>query len=119
MLDLSGVGYLSSAGLRVSLTTARHCQRAGGQMALAAAPPAVQQVLHLAHLSEIIPIFETVARAADSFREGPAAPLPEPAALSFAEEIYRLALDLIGKTVSQAIRRIERVIENPSSMPLG
>lgn len=93
VLVLSNVDYVSSAGLRVLLSTARRVQQGQGKLVLAAPAPQVRQILDMAGFAAIIPIFDTVHQACDVF-----APAAEPAQtdlcpLSFAEELYLLALD--------------------------
>lgn len=93
VLDCSAVEYISSAGLRVILGAAKRMQKAEGKLVLAAASPQVRQVFDMAGLGAVIPVFETTDEACASL--APAVPLPPPdqRPLSFAEEIYLLALD--------------------------
>lgn len=93
VLDLSSLDYISSAGLRVLLTTARHAQRAQGKLVLADASLPVRQVLDMAGFASIIPVFDSVEKACGYFGSADGATLPPPCPLSFAEEIYLLALD--------------------------
>jgi anti-anti-sigma factor len=100
VLDLSGVEYVSSAGLRVFLAAAKRMQRAQGRLALAAPAPQVREILDLAGFAAILPVCETVADAVGRFpaADAPAAPAPAPlplahGPLSFAEELFLLALD--------------------------
>ena len=48
LLDLAGVEYVSSAGLRVLLLVAKRLQAAGGDLVLSGLGPAVRQVFELA-----------------------------------------------------------------------
>ena len=93
VLDLFGLEYLSSAGLRVFLAAARQMQRVGGKLALAAVTRPVWEILHMAQFSAIIPLFETLDQACASFASPVTQTRPDPCLLSFAEEIYLLALD--------------------------
>jgi len=93
VLDLSSMDYVSSAGLRVLLNAARNAQKAGGRLVLAAASPQVKQVLDMVGFGAIIPVFETTAAACASFAPTPSVERPATAPLSFAEELYLLALD--------------------------
>jgi len=97
VLDLSGLEYVSSTGLRVLLTAAKRMKQAQGKMALAAPTSQVRQILDTTGFETIIPLFDTTEKAVESFMPAvpgltaqPNAPLPQ---LSFAEEIYLLALD--------------------------
>ena len=59
VLDLSGVDYISSAGLRVLLVAARQVQAAGGRLALCAMGPSVRQVFQLAGFLPLFTIQDT------------------------------------------------------------
>ncbi len=54
--DLSGLDYISSAGLRVLLMTAKALQRAGGRLCLFGLQASVKQVFDIAGFSSIIPL---------------------------------------------------------------
>ena len=56
VLDLSGIEYISSAGLRVLLLVAKKLRAAGGEVVLCALGPAVRQVFELAGFLSIFPI---------------------------------------------------------------
>lgn len=93
VLDLAGVDYLSSAGLRVLLTAAKRVQQRQGKLVLAAPATQVAQILDMAGFTAIIPVFETVKQACDSLVPAAEVALPDPCSLSYAEELYLLALD--------------------------
>ena len=59
VVDLSGVDYISSAGLRVLLVAARRVQAGGGRLALCAMGPPVRQVFQLAGFLPLFTIEET------------------------------------------------------------
>ena len=63
VVDLSGVDYISSAGLRLLLNLFKKLQQAGGTMALAGTKPYCQKVFELAGFGGIFPMFEQVAEA--------------------------------------------------------
>lgn len=58
ILDLSGVDYLSSAGLRVVLVAAKSTRASGGKLVLAGPRPAISEILTMSGFERII---ETVA----------------------------------------------------------
>jgi anti-anti-sigma factor len=95
-LDLSGIEYVSSAGLRALLTVAKQMQKAQGRMVLAAPSDQAGQVLEMAGFSGIMSVFPTTAAAIASFRsakESAAGKEPLALHLDCAEELYLLALD--------------------------
>jgi len=67
VLDLSGVDYMSSAGLRAMVATLKAAKRVGGDLRLASPSPRVEEVLHLAGLSSIFTIHPSREEAVASF----------------------------------------------------
>ena len=63
LLDLSGVHYMSSAGLRVLMLAARQCQKQQGEIVLAALSPFLQEVFKITHFDTIFKVFATVRAA--------------------------------------------------------
>ncbi len=63
VLDLSGLDYVSSAGLRVFLSAAKRLQQAHGKLTLANPTDQVQQIFDIAGFAAILPIFKSVADA--------------------------------------------------------
>jgi anti-anti-sigma factor len=59
VLDLSGVDYISSAGLRVLLVAARRLQATDGRLVLCAMGPPVRQVFQLAGFLPLFTIQDT------------------------------------------------------------
>ena len=105
VLDLAGVDYISSAGLRVLLTAAKSLQKVRGKLVLAAPSHQARQILDMAGFPAIVPVTDTIDQACASFAlpaaesaRASVAPPSEPvrsvrSPLSFAEELYLLALD--------------------------
>ncbi len=60
VLDLSGLDYISSAGLRILLTPAKRVARAEGRLVLFGLQPQVREVLEI---SGLLPIFKVAADA--------------------------------------------------------
>jgi anti-sigma B factor antagonist len=60
LIDLSGVDYVSSAGLRVFLVLARTMKEAGGRLVLASMGASVRQVFDLAGFTAIFEIEPSV-----------------------------------------------------------
>jgi anti-sigma B factor antagonist len=67
VLDLSGVEYMSSAGLREIVTAVKKVKRASGDLRLAQPSDRVREVLEMAGLDTIIRIFPTQGDAINSY----------------------------------------------------
>ncbi|MBY0463887.1 MAG: STAS domain-containing protein [Burkholderiales bacterium] len=65
--DMSGVSYISSAGLRALLITLKSCRAKSGDFRLAAVQPAVLSVLSMAGFTKLIKVFDSTTLAAGSF----------------------------------------------------
>jgi anti-anti-sigma factor len=63
LLDLRGLEFLSSLGIRMLLSVARMVSRRGGQMVLFGARPMVAEVLNAMGLDEVLPIVATEQEA--------------------------------------------------------
>ena len=59
VLDCSQMSYVSSAGLRALLISARKCQQGSGKLALAALQPECRSVLEMSGFLSIIECHET------------------------------------------------------------
>lgn len=63
VVDLGGVGYVSSAGLRAILAGVKAARSAGGDLAIAAAQPQVREVFELAGLTTIVAFHDEATAA--------------------------------------------------------
>ena len=63
VVDLSGVEFIGSLGLRMFITVARTLSRKNGRLILYAPQPFVAQVLETASLGDIIPVQPDAASA--------------------------------------------------------
>ena len=63
IVDLAGLDYISSAGLRGILTSVKRIKAEGGQMVLTALHGTVKEVFEISGFNTIIPIFESVKDA--------------------------------------------------------
>jgi anti-anti-sigma factor len=70
VLDLSGVTFMDSTGLKVLLSLHRRAEAAGGTLAIAGASRSVRKVLSLTGLDQAFSVYDTVADATRG--EGPA-----------------------------------------------
>ena len=59
IVNLSGLSYMSSAGLRVMLVGAKRAKAAGGKAVILGAQPAVAEVLKMSGFDRIIPLVDT------------------------------------------------------------
>jgi len=67
VIDVSGVTYLSSAGLRVILATMHQARSAGGDVRLAGAEGNIKRVVDMAGLAKIMKTFDTADTAVASY----------------------------------------------------
>lgn len=67
VLEMSGVDYLSSAGLRALVSARRACNGKNGDVRLATPSERVQEVLELAGLDSIFETYDDVVNAVGSF----------------------------------------------------
>ena len=65
--DFSGVGYVSSAGLRAFLLVVRQARSAGGDLRLTQVQPAVLKVLDLTGFTTILKLYPSVQEAIASY----------------------------------------------------
>ena len=61
--DFAGVRYVSSAGLRVLLKTAKQAKDTGGRFAVCALQPAVREVFEISGFDRVIKVFGSRAEA--------------------------------------------------------
>jgi len=66
IVDLSEVSFLASIGIRMLMTSARGQKGRGGHFVLAAAQPAVEKVLVMAGIDQLIPMHSEVESAVAS-----------------------------------------------------
>ena len=62
-VNLADLDYVSSAGLRVFLSAAKHLKQVQGKLALANPSAQVQQIFDIAGFDTILPILKTVNEA--------------------------------------------------------
>jgi anti-anti-sigma factor len=70
VVDLAGVEYMSSAGLRVLLKAASAARSKGGALVLCAMGPSVREVVDLAGLAAVFAIEDSRERALARAAEG-------------------------------------------------
>lgn len=67
VIELSGVNYMSSAGLRAIVATQRECRKKSGDVRLAAPSERVSEVLSLAGLDSIFLVYDDTTAAVGSY----------------------------------------------------
>lgn len=73
LLDFAAVSYVDSSGLATLVEYVRKAQDFDGKLALAAVNTRVRTILDLVRLSEIFPIYSTVAEARTALAGPPSA----------------------------------------------
>ena len=63
VIDLAGLDYISSSGLRSILVTAKKLKGKNGRIMLASLQAVVREVFEISGFSTIIPIYESVEEA--------------------------------------------------------
>jgi anti-anti-sigma factor len=66
VLDLSGVAYMSSAGLRVLILAAKQCRRQQGDLVIAGLQPLLQEVFRISRFATVFRVFDTVRAALEA-----------------------------------------------------
>lgn len=69
IVDLSGVNFIASIGIRALLSSARGQAGRGGKMVLLGAQPAVRGVLETTGIAGLIPLFDDAAAAESALQE--------------------------------------------------
>jgi anti-anti-sigma factor len=64
VVDMTGLTYISSMGLRVLIIVAKDLQQSGGRLALAGLSPHIHEVFRIAGFTRIFSIFPTPGEAA-------------------------------------------------------
>lgn len=62
LLDLSGLEYISSAGLRVLMLASKKVAPAGGRIAVAAPQPLVREILGISRFDLVFPVYSGLAQ---------------------------------------------------------
>ena len=68
ILNLTGLEYISSSGLRVLLAALKKSRKGSGDVRLAAMRPSVKEVFDIAGFTQLFQIFEQEKEAIDSFK---------------------------------------------------
>jgi len=68
LIDLSGVDYVSSAGLRALMTGSKQAKATGGRLAVTGLNPVVSEIFTISRFSYVVTVFETRAEALTALR---------------------------------------------------
>jgi len=68
LLNMNGVDYISSSGLRVVLATGKKLGGTGGKLAFCGLNPSVGEVFRVSGFNSIFSVFDSEQEALDSFR---------------------------------------------------
>jgi anti-anti-sigma factor len=63
VLDLAGLDYISSVGLRVFVVAAKRLKAGGGSIVVCALKPSIQQVFEIAGFTKLFPAYDSRAAA--------------------------------------------------------
>jgi anti-anti-sigma factor len=66
VLDLSGLPYISSAGLRVLLMASKQVKAQGGTLAVAGLQAVVREIFDISKFTLVFPVFPTVRAAVEA-----------------------------------------------------
>jgi anti-anti-sigma factor len=73
VLDLSGLEYISSAGLRCFMLASRQAKTQRAKIAVAALQPMVSEIFQISHFNLVFQVFPTVREALGAVSEDAAA----------------------------------------------
>jgi anti-anti-sigma factor len=63
VIDLSGVEYISSAGLRALMMASKQSKATDGRLVVAGLTPMVKEIFAISRFSLVVQVFETTAKA--------------------------------------------------------
>ena len=67
VIDMSGVDYISSVGLRVLMVAAKQVKAQKGHIVIAALAPVVKEVFEISRFNLVFDLFDSVASAARTY----------------------------------------------------
>lgn len=66
LVDLGGVDFMTSAGLRVLMIVAKTCDKQGGEIVVAALQPIIEEIFKITRFDLVLKIFPTVKSALEA-----------------------------------------------------
>ncbi|RJR17467.1 MAG: anti-sigma factor antagonist [Desulfobacteraceae bacterium] len=73
IIDLGGVDFMTSAGLRVLMTAAKACDKQKGEVAVAALRPGIKEIFRISRFDLVFRVFSTVKSALENLSPDAAA----------------------------------------------
>ena len=73
LVDLGGVDFMTSAGLRVLMIAAKTCDKQRGNVTVAALQPGIREIFEISRFDLVLKIFPTVESALESLSPDAAA----------------------------------------------
>ena len=73
LVDLGGVDFMTSAGLRVLMIVAKTCAKERGEIVVAALQPMIEEIFKITRFDLVLKIFPTVKSALDAISPAAAA----------------------------------------------
>jgi anti-anti-sigma factor len=73
LIDLDGVDFMTSAGLRVLMITAKTCDKEKGEIAVAALQPGIKEIFKISRFDLVLKIFPTVRSGLENLSPNAAA----------------------------------------------
>lgn len=100
ILNLSRLSYISSAGLRVLLLTAKRFTGSGRAFGLCELSPGVGEVIHVSGFADIIPVYESQGAAVEAIGSAAAAGTVEPPPAGGIELKSAIDMEIVGENIS-------------------
>ena len=73
LMDLGGVDFMTSAGLRALMIAAKTCDKGKGEIAVAALQPGIKEIFKISRFDLVLKIFPTVESALENLSPDAAA----------------------------------------------
>lgn len=67
ILEISGIEYLSSSGIRVFIAIMRKVKERNGKIVLAQVPDTIKKILKTVDLEDLFEVYDSVGKALESF----------------------------------------------------
>jgi anti-anti-sigma factor len=68
LVDLTGVDYISSAGLRALMMASKQSKASAGRLAVASLGPVVKEIFEISRFSLVVQVFDTPVEALEALR---------------------------------------------------